>query len=146
MAAHPQISRSRVRIVPFLHPLRYHFFSCRLSRDHQIESPAWYPFVLDQLSRSGLQDQLPSAKPGCKSASAPASTITAGPTPAPASTPTPAPTSQPQSQLQEDAVAELLKRNKDVLDELINHPFPRTLGNGTASLDGFRYYMIVSHL
>jgi hypothetical protein len=48
--------------------------------------------------------------------------------------------------LQEDTVAELLKRNQDVFDEVINHPFPRALGNGTASLDGFRYYMIVSHL
>ena len=52
----------------------------------------------------------------------------------------------PQLQLQEDAVAELLKKNEDVFDEVINHPFPRALGKGTASLDGFRYYMIVGYL
>lgn len=52
----------------------------------------------------------------------------------------------PQPELREDAVAELLEKNQDVLDEVINHPFPRALGKGTASLDGFRYYMIVGHL
>ncbi|KAJ7722699.1 hypothetical protein B0H16DRAFT_1599958, partial [Mycena metata] len=48
--------------------------------------------------------------------------------------------SQPQPQ--EDAVAELLRRNQKVFNEVINHPFPRAFGKGTASLDGFRYYMI----
>ncbi|KAJ7796428.1 hypothetical protein B0H14DRAFT_3158061 [Mycena olivaceomarginata] len=52
------------------------------------------------------------------------------------------PASPPQPQLQEDAVAELLKKNQDVFDKVINHPFPRAFGDGTASLDGFRYYMI----
>ncbi|KAI6160606.1 hypothetical protein EDD17DRAFT_1600181 [Pisolithus thermaeus] len=42
----------------------------------------------------------------------------------------------------EGAVAELLKRNCDVFEKIINHSFPRKLGDGTASLDGFRYYMI----
>ena len=36
------------------------------------------------------------------------------------------------------------KDNDDVFDRLINHPFPQALGDGSASLDGFRYYMIVS--
>ena len=43
-------------------------------------------------------------------------------------------------------VARLLKDNDDVYNKLINHPFPQSLGNGSASLDGFRYYMIVSYL
>ncbi|KAI6009768.1 hypothetical protein BKA83DRAFT_4415326 [Pisolithus microcarpus] len=50
-----------------------------------------------------------------------------------------------QARTQQDAVsavAELLKRNHDVFDKIINHSFPRKLGDGTASLDGFRYYMI----
>ncbi|KIK17688.1 hypothetical protein PISMIDRAFT_24847 [Pisolithus microcarpus 441] len=42
----------------------------------------------------------------------------------------------------EGAVAELLKRNHGVFDKIISHSFPRKLGDGTASLDGFRYYMI----
>ncbi|KAI6107725.1 hypothetical protein EV401DRAFT_429959 [Pisolithus croceorrhizus] len=50
-----------------------------------------------------------------------------------------------QARMQQDlegAVAELLKRNRDVFEKIINHSFPRKLGDGTASLDGFRYYMI----
>ncbi|KAJ7039977.1 hypothetical protein C8F04DRAFT_1391981 [Mycena alexandri] len=43
---------------------------------------------------------------------------------------------------EEDAVGKLLRGNDDVFDRLINHPFPQMLGDGTASLDGFRYYMI----
>ncbi|KAG6843380.1 hypothetical protein H0H87_005260, partial [Tephrocybe sp. NHM501043] len=47
-----------------------------------------------------------------------------------------------QSQTEDDVVTKLLKDNIDVYEELLNHPFPQSLGNGTASLDGFRYYMI----
>ncbi|KAM6491916.1 hypothetical protein JOM56_012554 [Amanita muscaria] len=54
----------------------------------------------------------------------------------------PPPKGPPQPQVQEDAVAKLLEDNNDVFDRLINHPFPRALGDGSASLDGFRYYMI----
>ncbi|KAJ7762886.1 hypothetical protein B0H16DRAFT_1805605 [Mycena metata] len=59
-----------------------------------------------------------------------------------------APPITPRSSLQvpADAVAELLERNKDAYNNVINHPFPRALGDGTASLDGFRHYMIVSKL
>ncbi|KAJ7858373.1 hypothetical protein B0H14DRAFT_662277 [Mycena olivaceomarginata] len=37
---------------------------------------------------------------------------------------------------------ELLARNQDVFDAVINHAFPRAFGKGSASLDGFRYYMV----
>ncbi|KAJ7767625.1 hypothetical protein B0H16DRAFT_334001 [Mycena metata] len=55
--------------------------------------------------------------------------------------PEPLPSSS-RPHLQEDAVAELLRRNRKVFNEVINHSFPQAFGNGTASLDGFRYYMI----
>ncbi|KAJ7744664.1 hypothetical protein B0H16DRAFT_1559768 [Mycena metata] len=48
----------------------------------------------------------------------------------------------PQPQIQEGAVAELLEKNQDVFDKVLNHPFPQAFGKGSASLDGFRHYMI----
>ncbi|KAK2460463.1 hypothetical protein APHAL10511_007510 [Amanita phalloides] len=59
--------------------------------------------------------------------------------PVPPFPPKPAP--QPQVQV-DGAVAELIKKNNVIYDTLINHPFPKTFGDGSASLDGFRYYMI----
>ncbi|KAJ7744601.1 hypothetical protein B0H16DRAFT_1559579, partial [Mycena metata] len=47
-----------------------------------------------------------------------------------------------QPPIPEDAVAELLEKNQDVFDKVINHRFPQAFGQGTASLDGFRHYMI----
>ena len=58
----------------------------------------------------------------------------------------PPPQPPPPPKPRVDAVAELLKTNQGAFDAIINHPFPRALGNGTASLDGFRYYMIVSQM
>ncbi|KAG6819745.1 hypothetical protein H0H93_009092 [Arthromyces matolae] len=73
---------------------------------------------------------------------------TSRPSPGPATPPGVPPTqlfhepiTQPPDPI-EDAVAKLLRINHDVFDGLLNHPFPRSLGNGSASLDGFRYYMI----
>ena len=51
----------------------------------------------------------------------------------------------PPPQHQEDVVKKLIDRNRDAFDKIINHPFPKALSRGTASLDGFRYYMIVSY-
>ncbi|KAF8125682.1 hypothetical protein K438DRAFT_1005370 [Mycena galopus ATCC 62051] len=76
----------------------------------------------------------PVSTPLPSAASAPALPVLPGPPP------------PPQPQIQEDAVAELLKKNKAVFDQVINHSFPRKLGEGTASLDGFRYYMIQDKL
>ncbi|KAI6169023.1 hypothetical protein EDD17DRAFT_458170 [Pisolithus thermaeus] len=50
------------------------------------------------------------------------------------------PSDQPEPQ--ENAVDKLLEENRDVYTELINHAFPQALGDGSAPLDGFRYYMI----
>ena len=62
--------------------------------------------------------------------------------------PQPAGPAHPQHRTlpQVDAVAILRNRNQDVYDQILNHPFPKALGNGTASLDGFRYFMVVGHL
>jgi hypothetical protein len=108
--------------------------------------------ILNHLGLSGQlqpqQDQ-PSTPPPPTTLPAPAPAPAPAPPPPPpaaaaAAPPTP-PKPPPQSQLQEDAVAKLLEDNDDVFDKLINHPFPQALGDGSASLDGFRYYMIVSH-
>lgn len=107
------------------------------------QSPSWLIPILDRLSR------LVPNQPDLRSA-------VAVPTPPPSTAAVPKPEavkplatsptlkSPPQPQLQEDAVEKLLKDNDDVFDSLINHPFPQALGDGSASLDGFRYYMIVS--
>ncbi|KAF8201902.1 hypothetical protein K438DRAFT_1758169 [Mycena galopus ATCC 62051] len=65
--------------------------------------------------------------------------LSASPPSASTSVPSPpvATASMPASLLSpghEDAVTELLKKNQDVFDKVINHPFPRALGKGTASL------------
>ena len=122
-------------------------FSCRFARTNQ--SLSWLSFIINQLSRSGFQFQQdqpplppPPAQPAPSSTSPPVL-----PPPTAASAASQAPSNRlPQPQLQEDAVTKLLEENHDVFDKLINHPFPQTLGDGSASLDGFRYYMIVSHL
>ncbi|KAF8136871.1 hypothetical protein K438DRAFT_1786440 [Mycena galopus ATCC 62051] len=118
-------------------------------------SSSYASVVRNQGPRSGLQqDQLllspgPHAKRTPSSAYAPPP-VSASVSPPPAASapalslllghPPPPP---PQPQFQEDAVAELVKKNQDVFDKVLNHPFPQALGMGTASLDGFRYYMIV---
>lgn len=43
-----------------------------------------------------------------------------------------------------DAVDSLIENNKEVWDAFISHKFPPMLANGSAPLDGFRYFMIVS--
>ncbi|KAF8145103.1 hypothetical protein K438DRAFT_1992151 [Mycena galopus ATCC 62051] len=118
------------------------------------QSSFWSSFPRNHLYRSGRQLQQdqpllppsPPAKPTPPSASAAPPPYTSVPPPPAASVSTlplpPGPLPPPQPQPQEEAVAELLKRNQDVFDEVINHPFPQALGKGTASLDGFRYYMI----
>ena len=44
----------------------------------------------------------------------------------------------------QDHVQELVQRSQDDWTVLVNHPFPRDMANGQASLNGFRHYMIVS--
>jgi hypothetical protein len=44
----------------------------------------------------------------------------------------------------QDHVQELVQRSRDAWTVLVNHPFPRDMANGQASLNGFRHYMIVS--
>ena len=43
-----------------------------------------------------------------------------------------------------DHVQDLINNSGGCYNELIGHEFPQKLANATASLDGFRYYMIVS--
>ncbi|KAF8153689.1 hypothetical protein K438DRAFT_362417 [Mycena galopus ATCC 62051] len=111
---------------------------------------SWTSVVRNLLSRSGLQQNEPSLPPGphterrsppdsdshSESDAPPETAYARGPQPGSTSVP------PPQPELWEDAVTELFERNKDVFDEVFNHPFPRSLGKGTASLDGFRYYMM----
>ncbi|KAJ7885565.1 hypothetical protein B0H14DRAFT_1346388 [Mycena olivaceomarginata] len=100
------------------------------------QSLSWASIIRNQL---GLQQDQPLFPPDPHvERSAPPSAY--APRPESAYAPQPESTSEPPPR--EDAVAELLKKNQDVFDEVINHPFPRALGKGTASLDGFRYYMI----
>ena len=76
-----------------------------------------------------------------RSASAPTSGPVSSSEPVPASSHPPvAEAARPRNILPVDR---LLQNNKDVYDKLIDHPFPKSLGDGSASLDGFRYYLIV---
>ncbi|KAJ7757878.1 hypothetical protein B0H16DRAFT_656624 [Mycena metata] len=111
---------------------------------------SWASLVKDQLSRAGLHhDQPLPTHPASPSSTAsaespPTASATSASTTSPpstasaASSPIPGSTAPPP----QDAVAELVKRNQKAFDKVVNHPFPRALGEGTASLDGFRYYMI----
>ncbi|KAJ7722689.1 hypothetical protein B0H16DRAFT_346998 [Mycena metata] len=102
----------------------------------------WASLVKGELSRAGLYDQpLPTSPPSAASDASPPSTASTTSPPSTASPGTPGGTLPPQPQVP-DAVAELLKRNQDAFNNVVNHPFPRALGEGTASLDGFRHYMI----
>lgn len=88
----------------------------------------------------------PEPAPAAPSPSEAASASGSAPPPSAATEPSQAPPESPsRPQPQEDQVVRLLKENKEVYDKLIYHAFPRALGNGSASLDGFRYYMIVGH-
>jgi hypothetical protein len=101
----------------------------------QAQSHPWLNLFMNQLSlarRRLQQDQFPLRPPP------------AAPAPSPAPAPPPSASSVPL--FQPDVVAELHKSNQDVFDEIVNHSFPRAFGNGTASLDGFRYYMIVGQM
>ena len=101
----------------------------------QPQAHPWLNLFRNQLSlarRRLQQDQLPLRPPSAE--------------PAPSSAPVPPPSASSVPRFQQDAVAELLKTNQDVFDEIVNHSFPRALGNGSASLDGFRYYMIVGQM
>ncbi|KAJ7731887.1 hypothetical protein B0H16DRAFT_1582787 [Mycena metata] len=98
---------------------------------------SWASLVKEQLSRAGVHhDQTVPAQHTSSSTSASASSSSTH------SPQTRGTTIPPRPKFLENAVAELLKRNLDVYSNVINHPFPRALGEGTASLDGFRYYMI----
>ena len=44
----------------------------------------------------------------------------------------------------EDHTLFLIKANQEAWDDLVNHPLPRQMAQGTAPLNGFRHYMIVS--
>jgi hypothetical protein len=132
----------RVCIIRFPHHSRYLFSSSQLVRA-QSQSSHWLIPILNRL----LQPQQDQPSPPPPPTTLPAPVPPPPPPPSAAAVPAcPAPPKRPpQPQLQEDAVAKLLEDNDDVFDRLINHPFPRALGDGSASLDGFRYYMIVSH-
>lgn len=43
-----------------------------------------------------------------------------------------------------DFVDNLIERNRDLWDQFVNHRFCQEMALGTGSLDGFRYYMVVS--
>ncbi|KAJ7750600.1 hypothetical protein B0H16DRAFT_1887778 [Mycena metata] len=97
---------------------------------------SWASIVRDQ---QPLQHDQPLPTP---SAYAPASESPSSTATGPASLLSPGHTLPPQPQIQEGAVAELLEKNQDVFKKVIDHRFPCALGDGTASLDGFRNYMI----
>ena len=100
-----------------------------------ISQHPWLNLFINQLSlarRRLQQDQFPLRPPSAA--------------PAPSSTPAPSPSASSVPQFQQDAVAELHKTNQDVFDEIVNHSFPQAFGNGTASLDGFRHYMMVGQM
>ncbi|KAJ7842386.1 hypothetical protein B0H14DRAFT_2586401 [Mycena olivaceomarginata] len=82
--------------------------------------------------------------PGSQHAGREAPGLHAQPTPPSTFAPRPASTSGLPPELEDLAgpAAELVARNQDLFDAVINHPFPRAFGTGTASLDGFRYYMV----
>ena len=44
----------------------------------------------------------------------------------------------------EDHIRALIEANRQLWEDLVNHPFPRQMARGTAPLNGFRHYMIVS--
>ncbi|KAG6843489.1 hypothetical protein H0H87_003921 [Tephrocybe sp. NHM501043] len=114
------------------------------------QATSWLTPILNRLNDliPPQQDRSSRPAPPPHTQSAPTSPSAPAPPPPrsapPTSAPQPPQSRPPQSQIEEDVVAKLLKDNIDVYEKLINHPFPQSLGNGTASLDGFRYYMIVS--
>ncbi|KAJ7775548.1 hypothetical protein B0H16DRAFT_1713131 [Mycena metata] len=87
---------------------------------------SWASIVKDQWSHAGIHHDKPlpttQMSPSAAAPTSPRSTAST------TSQPTPGYTFPPQP--------------KEAFDEVINHPFPRALGDGTASLDGFRHYMI----
>ncbi|EPQ54155.1 heme oxygenase-like protein [Gloeophyllum trabeum ATCC 11539] len=50
--------------------------------------------------------------------------------------------SRPEDKTGPDYIRILIENNQDVWDKYMNHPYLQELAKGTASLDGFRYYMI----
>lgn len=44
----------------------------------------------------------------------------------------------------EDHIRSLIEANQEFWEDLVNHPFPRQMARGTAPLNGFRHFMIVS--
>lgn len=127
------------------------YSSYRLPRTRR--SSSWFSKLVERLDLTELlpEEDRPSSQPP-PAAPAPPFVSESAPPPLAESVPTSQPPPRhppppsPQPQLREGAVGELIKRNQDVYDKIINHRFPQALGNGTASLDGFRYYMIASHL
>jgi len=45
----------------------------------------------------------------------------------------------------EDPIQSLIGANQHLWEDFVNHPFPRQMARGTAPLNGFRHYMIVSN-
>ncbi|KAF8133163.1 hypothetical protein K438DRAFT_1998216 [Mycena galopus ATCC 62051] len=95
------------------------------------QSSSWLSFTRNELSRYGqLQEDQPLVAPDAHAkrtlpspyASPPVSTSVPPPPPA----------------LSKDAVAELLKKNQDVFNEVINHPFPQALDKGLQSPTPFQ--------
>ncbi|KAF7306288.1 Heme oxygenase-like protein [Mycena indigotica] len=109
-----------------------------------LAKPWSWASVVNQVHRAVLQPESPRSGSPVVPPPSPFSTAPST-SPPPAASPVPPPP-QAKPQAQEDFVAELLKRNQDVFDAVINHPFPRAMGEGTASLDGFRYYMLQDKL
>lgn len=160
MEAHTQDSKPHGSATEFAPQYRVRIFdsslipfpSCRFARARQLSWASHLRRVLSELEREADEHRsppLPREPARTGSAPPPPPSMPAPPSPPPVpsvpaskrSHPSP-----PQPQLQKDAVAELIKKNQDVFDKIIDHPFPQALGNATASLDGFRYYMIVSSL
>ncbi|KAJ7750655.1 hypothetical protein B0H16DRAFT_1549743 [Mycena metata] len=105
--------------------------------------PARAPGVRSWADRVRNQPPLQHDQPlPTPSAYAPASGSPSSNATGPASPLPPGPVFPPQLQIQEGVVAELLEKNQDVYNKVINHPFPQAFGKGIASLDGFRHYMI----
>ncbi|KAJ7744662.1 hypothetical protein B0H16DRAFT_1559759 [Mycena metata] len=104
---------------------------CRLGRVR-----SWASIARNQ---PPLQHNQPLPTPSAYAPESPSSTATM-PT-----SPSSGHTLPPQPQIQ-GAVAELLEKNQDVFDRVLNHPFPQAFGKGSASLDGFRHYMIANWL
>jgi len=127
------------------------------TRDRKSTTQSWFIPMLENLNwielLRSMQDPFttastePEPEPASDSESAPSASAPSASARSTSARPSAATESSSQAppQPKEKPVDKLLKDNEDVYKRLVNHPFPRALGDGTASLDGFRYYMIVGH-